>query len=107
MADDVYGAFDLFERKMDDAIGDLGNIEEGTADVDVLLDVKSVLPRPPQFDVDDSGPFGNPFDPNRCPGPPPPVFDQRNGSPARAFGKVRLAHLHTPKARMTTKGAQI
>jgi len=82
MADDVYGAFDLFERKMDDAIGDLGIIEEGTADVDV----KSVLPRPPRFDVDDSGPFGNPFDPNRCPGPPPPVFDQRNGSPARAFG---------------------
>ena len=74
MADDVYGAFDLFERKMDDAIGDLGNIEEGTADVDVLLDVKSVLPRPPHFDVDDSGPFGNPFDPNRCPAPPPPSF---------------------------------
>jgi hypothetical protein len=56
---------------MDDAIGDLGNIEEGTADVDVLLDVKSVLPRPPQFDVDDSEPFGNPFDPNRCPALPP------------------------------------
>ena len=74
MADDIYGAFDLFKRKMDDAIGDLGNIEEGTADVDVLLDVKSVLPRPPHFDVDDSGPFGNPFDPNRCPAPPPPSF---------------------------------
>ena len=74
MADDVYGAFDLFERKMDDAIGDLGNIEEGTADVDVLLDVKSVLPRPPHFAVDVSGPFGNPFDPNRCPSPPTPSF---------------------------------
>ena len=83
MADNVYGAFDLFERKMDDAIGDLGNIEEGTADVDVLLDVKSVLPRPPHFDVDDSGPFGNQTDATP---PPPPFFDQRNGSPARAFG---------------------
>jgi hypothetical protein len=55
----------------DDAIGDLGNIEEGTADVDVLLDVKSVLPRPPHFDVDDSGPFGNQTDATP---PPPPIF---------------------------------
>ena len=79
MADDIYSEFDLFERKMDDAIGDLGNIEEeAPLTLISLLDVKRVLPRPPHFDVDDSGPlFGNPFDPNRCPGPPPPVFDPK------------------------------
>ena len=86
MADDVYGAFDLFERKMDNAIGDLGNIKEGTADVDVLLDVKSVLPRPPHFDVDDSGPFGNQTDAT----PPPPQFLINAMAPPLGLSVIRL-----------------
>ena len=78
MADDVYHAFDSFERKMDDAIDGL----------DILNEAVTIKRQgfPPRLEVDDTGPFGNPFDPNRCPGPPPPDFDQCNGPPPRAFG---------------------
>ena len=42
MADDIYGAFDLFERKMDDAIGGFDILDESpAAAAAVLVDVKS------------------------------------------------------------------
>ncbi len=66
---------------MDDAIGGFDILDESpAAAAAVLVDVKSGC-FPPRFEVDDSRPFGNPFDPNRCPGPPPPVFDQCTGPP--------------------------
>ncbi len=86
MPDDVYGAFDSFERNMDDAIGGFDILDESlAAAASILVDVKSGR-FPPRFEVDDLGPFGNPFNPNQCPGPPPPVFDQCTGPPPRAFG---------------------
>ncbi len=85
MPDDVYDAFDSFERKMDNAIGGFDILDESpAAAAAVLVNVKSGR-FPPRFEVDDSGPFGNPFEPNRCPGFPPPVFDQCTGPPPPCF----------------------
>ena len=50
MPDDVYGAFDSFERKMDDAIGGFDILDESpAAAAAVLVDVKSGR-FPPRFD---------------------------------------------------------
>ena len=57
MADDVYSAFDSFERKMDAAIDGFDILNEA-------IDIKR-QGFPPRFEVDDRGPFGNPLDPNR------------------------------------------
>jgi hypothetical protein len=66
MDNDVYGAFDSFERKMDEAIGGLG-FEEGTADV------KSGC-LPPRFEVDDFGTIWQSIRPKPMPRPFSPSF---------------------------------
>ena len=66
MDNDVYGGFDSFERKMDEAIGGLG-FEEGTADV------KSGC-LPPRFEVDDFGTIWQSIRPKPMPRPFSPSF---------------------------------
>jgi hypothetical protein len=62
--DDVYCAFHRFNQTMIAAIEDIATFAENP-----IPQVNPMRLDPPRFEVDDSGPFGNPFDPNRIQAP--------------------------------------
>jgi hypothetical protein len=71
MDDDIQKVFDCFERTLDAEVTEINTIDAVIEGVEVPPPSSDAT----RFEVDDSGPFGNPFDPNRIPRPPFAVLD--------------------------------
>ncbi len=73
MDDDIKEVFDCFERTLDAEVMEINTIDAA------IGGVEDIPPRSydaPRFEVDNSGPFSNLFDPNRgIPRPPFAVLD--------------------------------